>query len=76
MGGEGGLAKDKRWFGLGRTPCPVQAENISVVCLLQRKEEEREAQASVPGMHSAGRESMRLGSRTVGLGPLIWTRKC
>lgn len=39
-GGEGGeedsqgaLAKGKRWFGLGRTPCPVQAENVWLVCL-------------------------------------------
>ena len=38
----GGLAKEKDWFGLGRTPCHIQAENIALVCLLGPKEEEEE----------------------------------
>lgn len=42
----GGLAKEKHWFGLGRTPCPIQAENIGLVCLLGPKAEEEEKQAA------------------------------
>ena len=44
----GGLAKEKDWFGLGRTPCPIQAEDIGLVCLLGPKEEEEEQGAQAP----------------------------
>ena len=44
----GGLAKEKDWSGLGRTPCPIQAEDIGLVCLLGPKEEEEEQGAQAP----------------------------
>ena len=57
----GGLAKEKHWFGLGRTPCPIQAENIGLIWLLRQKEEEQVAQAPVPMMLSADRENVGWG---------------
>ena len=44
----GGLAKEKHWFGLGRTPCPIQAEDIGLVCLLGPKAEEEEQAVQAP----------------------------
>lgn len=35
--GGGGAAKETHWFGLGRTPHPIQAGNIWSVCLLKQK---------------------------------------
>lgn len=37
---QGTPAKEKHWFGSGKTPCPVQAQNICLICFLKLKEQE------------------------------------
>lgn len=60
------LARGTHWFGLGRTPHPVQAGNIWLVCLLKQKKEGQGAQVLCPhDVLSRKRESKKTPERLI-----------
>lgn len=55
----GVLAKETHWFGLGRTPHPVQAGNIWSICLLKQKKAVQGAQVLLSPRHPLQKEGFK-----------------